>query len=256
MLVNSYLIHGPDGVVVVDGQLTISDARKVRRAVEASGLPLAGLLITHPHPDHYAGVAEIAGDPGVPVVATAAVDAIIRRDDALKHEIVGPMMGSEWPTDRRFPTDIIGSGDAVQLGGLTLSVRDGGPGESHGDTLWTLDERTVFPGDIAYNDMHAYLADGHVDEWLAALAALDGELADDVTLHVGHGEPAGKQLLGQQSRYVEAFVDAVRANADREPAQRDAAVVAAMTTIVDNDRLLFLMQLSIEPLLHAGRAAP
>ena len=32
MAVNSYPIHGPDGLVVVDGQLTIGDAVAVRDA--------------------------------------------------------------------------------------------------------------------------------------------------------------------------------------------------------------------------------
>jgi glyoxylase-like metal-dependent hydrolase (beta-lactamase superfamily II) len=60
MAVNSYLIHGPDGIIVVDGQLTISDALAVSSAVERSGRALAGVLITHPHPDHYAGAGLIA----------------------------------------------------------------------------------------------------------------------------------------------------------------------------------------------------
>jgi hypothetical protein len=33
MPVNSFLIGGPDGIVVIDGMLTISDARLVRRAL-------------------------------------------------------------------------------------------------------------------------------------------------------------------------------------------------------------------------------
>src|SRR5262245_15056644 len=91
MPVNSFLVRGPDGVVAVDGQLTVSDARLVREAVERSGLPLAGVLVTHPHPDHYAGIGHIVGPDAVPVVATRAVDEIIRRDDARKDAIVGPM---------------------------------------------------------------------------------------------------------------------------------------------------------------------
>lgn len=60
MVVNSYLIHGPEGVIVVDAQLTTSDAAKVREAVVASGLDLAGIVITHTHPDHYAGAGLLA----------------------------------------------------------------------------------------------------------------------------------------------------------------------------------------------------
>ncbi|MGH8978547.1 MAG: MBL fold metallo-hydrolase, partial [Acidimicrobiia bacterium] len=81
MLVNSYLVRGSDGVVVVDGMLTVSDAALVRQAIDESGLPLAGVVVTHPHPDHYAGLARIVASDEVPIIATNAVDAVIRRDD-------------------------------------------------------------------------------------------------------------------------------------------------------------------------------
>jgi L-ascorbate metabolism protein UlaG (beta-lactamase superfamily) len=114
MPVNAFLVHGPDGLVVVDGMLTISDAALVRQAIDEADVPLAGVVITHPHPDHYAGLWHLIGDDDVPILATRAVDEVIRRDDALKNEVVGPMMGAEWPTTRRFPTHLVDSGDAVQ----------------------------------------------------------------------------------------------------------------------------------------------
>jgi glyoxylase-like metal-dependent hydrolase (beta-lactamase superfamily II) len=51
MAVNSYLIHDPGGIIVVDGQLTIADADAVRGAIERSGQKAAAMVITHPHPD-------------------------------------------------------------------------------------------------------------------------------------------------------------------------------------------------------------
>lgn len=114
MAVNSYLVHGPDGLVVVDGQLTVSDATALRDRVAATGRPLVALLVTHAHPDHYAGAAVVAGD-SVPILATAAVDAAIRRDDAEKDAVVGAMMGADWPVRRRFPDHVLESGATVAL---------------------------------------------------------------------------------------------------------------------------------------------
>ena len=76
--VNAYVIEGPDGVVVVDGTLTVSGGRGLRARVEATGKPLAGVLVTHAHPDHYGGLVEL---PDVPIYALAGVDEVIRRDD-------------------------------------------------------------------------------------------------------------------------------------------------------------------------------
>lgn len=249
MAVNSYVVHGPEGLVVVDGQLTVPDAGKVRAAVEQTGRPVAGLVVTHPHPDHYAGAARLLDGLEVPIYATGAVDAVIRRDDAEKDAVVGPMMGDAWPQDRWFPNTIVASGDTVEIGGLDFTVTDVGPAESHADTIWRVGERSVFVGDLAYNRMHAYLADGRHRSWVAALDDLAGSLPADAVLYPGHGAPTGPEVLAEQRRYVEAFVAAVAAAADLAPDDRKAAVVAAMREVVDDERLQFLMELSIDPVL-------
>lgn len=211
MAVNSYVVTGPDGLVVVDAQLTLSDAATVRAAIERSLRPLAGVVI------------------------------------------VGAIMGAEWPTRRTFPNRLVDSGRRVTLGGVPLTVRDLGAGESHADTLWQLDDAAVFCGDVVYHGMHAYLADGRYGEWIDALDALHASLPDEVTLYVGHGEPGSKELLVRQRRYVEEFVDAVRRTADLDAEDRAARVTAAVQHVVPGERLLFLMQLSIEPVLATIR---
>jgi glyoxylase-like metal-dependent hydrolase (beta-lactamase superfamily II) len=247
MAVNSYLVHGPDGVVVVDGLLTVSDAGLVHAAIERADAPLAGVLLTHAHPDHYAGLAHIVASDDVPIVATRAVDAVIRRDDPVKDAIVGPMLGAEWPRWRRFPNQLVDAGDTVHLGGLAFRVEELGPGESEVDTAWWLDQHTVFAGDIAYNGMHAYLADGHWEDWLDSLEDLEARLDDDVTLHVGHGPPGTKALLSAQRRYVDAFIEALDANADAVAAGDHTPVLSAMKQLIPGDDLLFLLDLSIDP---------
>jgi len=87
-LVNAYLLETGDGVVAVDGTLTVSDGRALRTRLEELGWPLLALLVTHAHPDHYGGIIELVGDDDVPIVATAGVDAVIRRDDDLKQQIL------------------------------------------------------------------------------------------------------------------------------------------------------------------------
>lgn len=252
MAVNSYLVHGPGGVVVVDGQLTISDARKVRAAVAAAG-PLRAVLVTHAHPDHYAGIGELLDGADVPIVSTHAVAAVITRDDAVKNDIVGPMMGAEWPARRVFPNHLLDSGNSIELAGLTFAVTDVGPGESPADSIWALDEHTVFVGDLASHGAHSYLADGYADEWLGTLTRLEKELAPDATLYVGHGAPAGLELVEGQRRYIEAFIAAVEDNLGVGEEARIAAVAARMHEVLPAETLAFLMQLSVNP--YAARLA-
>jgi glyoxylase-like metal-dependent hydrolase (beta-lactamase superfamily II) len=248
MPVNSYIVESREGIVVVDGMLTVGDSRAVRQRIDERGKPVLGAIVTHAHPDHYAGLGEMLRGLDVPVVSTASVRQTIERDDAIKNQIVGPMMGDEWPKARVFPNRDIPTGTTVHFGDLAMSVRDLGPAESPADSLWTLDERTVFVGDLVYNGMHAYLADGYIEDWLACLDRLDRDLDKDVTLYVGHGVPAGKTLIEEQRRYVKAFAQSVEQNLHRDPKDRRAAVVADMRRVLPTDALLFLMELSVDAL--------
>ena len=154
------------------------------------------MLVTHAHPDHYGGIVELVGEDDVPVIATGGVDAVIRRDDALKEEILRPMFGDEWPRERRFPDRTVADGERLELGDATFTVLDLGPGESPHDSIWLLgdDRRTVFLGDQVYDGKHAYLADGFYDEWLGHLERLEHELPADATLYIGHGGPVTRRI--------------------------------------------------------------
>jgi glyoxylase-like metal-dependent hydrolase (beta-lactamase superfamily II) len=102
-LVNAYLVETGEGIVALDGTLTVSDGRALRAQLESLGKPLLAVLVTHAHPDHYGGIVELVAGDDVPVVATVGVDAVIRRDDALKEEILRPMFGEEGLASARSP---------------------------------------------------------------------------------------------------------------------------------------------------------
>jgi glyoxylase-like metal-dependent hydrolase (beta-lactamase superfamily II) len=147
----------------------------------------------------------------------------------------------------------VGDGERVSLAGLEFTVLDLGPGESPHDSVWLLgdDRRTVFSGDQFYNHMHAYLADGFHEPWLANIARLRSELPRDALLHPGHGEPAGFELLDWQAHYIRTFVDAVTAADWTDPERAKASVIEAMVALEPTDELRFLMELSVEPLAAA-----
>lgn len=248
-LVNAYLVETREGVVAVDGTLTVSDGRALRSQIALLGKPLLAVLVTHAHPDHYGGIVELVTEDDVPVVATAGVDAVIRRDDAVKEQILRPMFGDEWPRERAFPTRTASDGETLEFGGAGFTVLDLGPGESPHDSIWLLGDegRTVFVGDQVYDHKHAYLADGFYEEWLANIERLQRELTPDATLHVGHGGPATPAHFAWQREYVETFLDAVRTADWSEPEEARAAVVKRMRTFLPTNELQFLMELSVEP---------
>ena len=167
--VNAYLVETGEGIVAVDGTLTVSDGRALRAQLEALAKPLLAVIVTHAHPDHYGGIVEVVADDDTPVIATDGVNAVIRRDDGVKETILRPMFGNEWPETRTFPNRIVSDGETLELGGATFTVMDIGPSESPHDSIWLIgdDRRTVFLGDQVYDHKHCYLADGFYEQWLA-----------------------------------------------------------------------------------------
>jgi len=96
------------------------------------------------------------------------------------------------------------------------------------------------------------VADGFHEQWLANIARLRAELPAGATLHPGHGEPCGLEVLDWQERYIHTFLDAIeRAGWDDADAARQA-VVERMRDYLPSGELQFLMELSIRPLAPAA----
>ena len=249
MLVNAYLVETGEGIVAVDGTLTVSDGRALRARLDELGQPLIAVLVTHAHPDHYGGIVELVGSDDVPVFATLGLDAVIRRDDAVKEQILRPMFGDEWPRERRFPNAVVPDHGALELGGVSFTAIDLGPGESPHDSIWLLedDRRIIFIGDQIYDRKHAYLADGFHNRWLANIDRLEQELPADATLYNGHGGPVTPADFSWQRDYIETFLDAIRSADWEQPERATAAVQARMAELLPSDDLRFLMEMSIHP---------
>ena len=79
---NSYVLHGPEGAVVIDpGPALPAHLSALRATVGAA--PLRAILLTHPHLDHSALVAELKAQTGAVVygfgTAQAGRSAVMRR---------------------------------------------------------------------------------------------------------------------------------------------------------------------------------
>jgi glyoxylase-like metal-dependent hydrolase (beta-lactamase superfamily II) len=204
LFVNSYLIEGESGVVSIDAPMLVSDARAYRARLDALHKPLAGVLLTHPHPDHYNGLTELVAALDVPILALADVDREIRERDAPKREQWGPVFGDEWPERSTFPSDTVDPGSPVELAGLHFTPIDAGAGESVSETIWRLDgdDAVAFVGDLVYNGTHSYIADGLTREWIESLDRCAGLLDPAATLYIGHGGPVGVDALQRQKSYL------------------------------------------------------
>jgi glyoxylase-like metal-dependent hydrolase (beta-lactamase superfamily II) len=227
LYVNSYLVEGESGVVVVDTNLLASDIEALRARLRALKKPLLAILVTHAHPDHFNGVLGLVQDKEVPVYATAGVGRVIEGIADAKRAQWSPVYGTEWPAETYYPNSLLADGAQVQLDEMSFTVREVGPAESHADSYLVL---TANEGaTIVFTGTHPYTADGHSGAWLTALDALGGELAGTGTLYPGHGGPAEPGLLADQRRYLLYYRELIRRLSGGEP-QLSAAAKSELST--------------------------
>ena len=246
LLVNSYLVESPDGVVLIDANLLLSDIRALAARIAALHKPLLGVFVTHAHPDHFNGLPMLAGED-VPVYAAADVGDTIARIADAKRAQWQPVYGEEWPDRHRVPDHRLSTGDVVELGQLRFTMHAIGAAESHADSYLMLDD-LAFIGDLAFHGTHPYTADGHTGAWLAQLDTLT-DLLGGATLYPGHGAPGDVGLLADQRRYLMMYRETVRrlaaGAAVLTDAQRDE-LTAVMTRFSPDAALTWMISLGAD----------
>lgn len=211
--VNAFVVELPNKVVVVDTTLAISSAKELRAIADGTGKPIEAVLITHGHPDHFTGLVAF---PSIPSYAHPDSIAFMHREDNEKHEDGVYLLGDDYPADRLFPNRLIDDGFSITVDGATFTYTNLGPGESDNDGMWVVEDdagvQHAFVGDHLATGVHAYFADGHTADWIAALRRLQTMLRPDALIYTGHGpSPVGQPVIGEQIAYIEKFLELVKA---------------------------------------------
>jgi glyoxylase-like metal-dependent hydrolase (beta-lactamase superfamily II) len=214
IFVNAYLIETPHGVVAVDATLSESESQSFRRELDALGKPLLAVLVTHPHPDHVAGITNLVAGANTKIVATQPVLDLMRKLEEPKRRQWTPVYGAEWVQRWTYPNTVVKSGDSLTFDGVTYSVLDLGPGgDAEANSVWFIEtpKRTAFLGDLVFNGVHSYVADGHVLAWLANLFTVERLCRGMDLVFPGHGAPAAPgKLVQQQMEYLLAVASHVK----------------------------------------------
>ena len=264
---NAYLVETAHGVVAIDATLTRSDSKALRAQLDALDKPLLAVLLTHGHPDHYNGITNLIAGERVPVISTSGVAGVIRKYDAAKEAQWKPVFKDEWPDSRTFPNRTVADGKTLQFDGVAFTVHDLGPGESHADSIWMATStdgksriKLAFIGDVVLQGVHAYMSDGHSEQWLRNIERVRKIVAGASRLYPGHGDSGDATLLDGQRDYLLAYRQNVAALAAGKPQLTEPQkeqLEARMMAYRNTERLRFLIKLGADPvaaeLAHPAR---
>ena len=157
--VNSVIIEGTDEVMLVDAQLTKTNAERVLQEIKETKKPLSIIYITHEHADHFLGL-EVFKEayPGVRIIANSTVvdraDKVYQQKIDKWQKILGSGATSRVVAIEKF------DGNFIAFDGSQIEVLKHLQGDTDENTmLWIPGQRTLITGDVVVNNMHLYTAE-------------------------------------------------------------------------------------------------
>lgn len=253
---NAYLVETDDGVIAIDSTLTVSESSSLKSKIEGIDKPLLAILLTHPHPDHVAGVTNLINSrnvsENVQILATEAVDRVIRATEEPKRRQWSPVFKEEWIDKWTYPNRIVNDGESVTFDGISYKLIDLGPGgDSDANSIWILNTqpKAAFVGDLIFNGIHSYIADNHLSDWLVNIERARKLVTDGDRIYPGHGDAGSLELFDAQKAYLQAYSDAVRKIANGTTTLTDSEKQQLTTTMeqfLQGNRLSFLISLSAD----------
>jgi len=207
--VNSAVIVGGEGVLVVDTRASLTQGRELAEQVRRlSSLPVSVVVNTHTHFDHWFGNGAF---PDVPLVG---------------HEsLLTDLAAATERGKREYPADDVASTDPVpvdttfssvwasELGDRYVEVVHLGRGHTAGDVLVRVpDADLVCAGDlIESSGPPSYGVDCYPLEWGATLEQVSSLIGTGTVVVPGHGPPVDKAFVLEQRLDIVDVGEQIRA---------------------------------------------
>jgi glyoxylase-like metal-dependent hydrolase (beta-lactamase superfamily II) len=219
-LVGAYAVVDGGEILLIDTQLIKPEVEKFIEMVKGLEGKVTTIYITHPHPDHVMGAQWlVAAFPEAKLVAAAPTVEILKAsaDKTLafmkSKDYFGGALKDVLAEKAVIPEAL--AGDTIKVGSTELKVLSFADAEARTQhPVFEPKTGSLFTGDLAYNNVHAWLKDTPPAKWIEALEELKKLGVKQV--YPGHGEPGGPEILDATLQYLQDFDAAVKASKNQK----------------------------------------
>jgi glyoxylase-like metal-dependent hydrolase (beta-lactamase superfamily II) len=208
--VNSTLVYGDQDAILIDSQFLLSEAHRLAAMILESKRNLTTVYVTHPHPDHYFGLAVIKqAFPNARLVALPAAVAGMQAGWGPRYKFWSATYGGNLPPGPVIPEEL--QGGTLTLEGQTLEIVGGVTGDSpkNNSYVWIPSMKAVIAGDTVFSGAHFVVPKTH-EEWLQTLDRI--AVLHPAIVVAGHqvaGAPTDASAIEFMKEYMQRFDQAV-----------------------------------------------
>lgn len=211
-IVNIAMIETEAGLVVVDTGPSLRYGEALRQvALQTTGKGVAGVILTHHHPDHFFGNQAFHG---IPIRALAETGKYARSHGDGYSDAMYRLLGDWMRGTEVVPPDQVLTPGRVEIGGRVFKALPLG-GHTEAD-LVLVDEvsGTVIAGDLAFLDRAPTTPDADLGRWRKSLGEI--EKLDPSAIVPGHGpfDRTGRSL-SQTRAYLDWLEQTLTGAAER-----------------------------------------
>jgi glyoxylase-like metal-dependent hydrolase (beta-lactamase superfamily II) len=221
--VNSTMISGERDMLVIDPQFSLSEAHRLAAEILESKKSLTLIYISHPHPDHFFGLAVLKqAFPSAKIVALPATASAIKNAWPARQKFWFATYGNNIPgPDPVLPEEL--STPVLTLEGEQFPITGGVQGDGPGNSFVYIPSlKAVVAGDTVFDRVYFGVPkDKAREEWMKTLdqiAALQPAI-----LIPGHEGPGAKHDLSAIA-FMKKYIADWDANVS---ASKDAAEMRA-----------------------------